>query len=110
MTDDTDTDTPADDGTVAAVVRALAVLDALWGHMAHGLTLSEVARATREPKNYAMRALRSLAAAGYAERIPETERWRPSVRLAREATRVHRSLAGASARLAEITERVGPLA
>jgi DNA-binding IclR family transcriptional regulator len=95
--------------TIDAYVRCARVLDVLWGQMATGLSPSEVAAAAAEPKSYISRALRTLAAAGHVEQVAETGRWRPSVRLARRATEVHRALARAGSRIDELQARIGPL-
>lgn len=103
-------DQPADaDGVVDAYVRCAKVLDALWDHMVHGLSPSEIAAAAREPKSYISRALQTLRAAGHAEQIADTGRWRPSMRLARHAAAVHRSLDRGSDRIEELRTRIGPL-
>jgi len=91
---------------IESYVRCARVLDVLWEHMANGLSPSEVASAAREPKSYISRALQSLRAAGHAEQIHDTGRWRPSVRLARRAADVQRALDRAAARLDELRERV----
>lgn len=94
---------------VEAVVRALRVMDVLWDHAAHGLSSTEVAEAAREGRSYTTRALQTLAAAGYVARHPETGRWAPAPRLARLATRYHRALGQARARIDELEQRVGRL-
>lgn len=96
-------------GIVGAVVRALRLRNTLWGHFAHGLTATDIAKAASESPSYVTRALQTLELAGDVERIVETDRWRLSVRLGREACAIHRSLDAAQARLAEIQTRVGSL-
>ena len=96
-------------GVVEAVVRALRVMDVLWDHAAHGLSSTEAAEAAREGRSYTTRALQTLEAAGYVTRHPETGRWAPAPRLARLATRYHRALGQARARIDELEQRVGRL-
>ncbi len=96
-------------GVVGAVVRALRLRNVLWGHFANGLTASDICQAASESPSYVTRALQTLELAGDVERIPETDRWRLSVRLGREACAIHRSLESAQARITEIQTRVGSL-
>jgi len=96
-------------GVIDAAVKVLGVLDVLWDHMAEGLSTSQVASAARTTPSQATRALQTLEAAGYAERITTTGRWRPAVRIARHATAIHRSIDRLDTRNAELRDRVGPL-
>lgn len=99
---------PADssDQTIAALARGLRLMDVLWDHFALGMTSGEVARAAQESPSYATRALQTLESVGWVERIPETERWRPSVRHVRRLGSVKRSIDSADARLAELRTRI----
>ena len=54
----------------------------------------------------AMDLLATLEAAGFAERIPETGRIRPSMRLAQQAVSILRNLEAAKGRLDELTSRL----
>ncbi len=96
-------------GVVEAAVSVLKVMDVLWDHMALGLATSEAAKAAQTTTTQATRALQTLQAAGYVEKIPETGRWRPSVRVARLAVAVHRSIDRQEARTKELRARVGGL-
>lgn len=99
----------ANTGVVEAAVKVFGVLDVLFDHFAEGLAPSEVAKAARSTASHATRALQTLEAAGYAERIPETNRWRPAIRIARHATSIHRSIDRQELRTNELRQRVGSL-
>jgi DNA-binding IclR family transcriptional regulator len=92
--------------TVASAERVLAVLDVLLPHFAHGLAAGQVAAAARASPSATTRALLTLERAGYAERIPETGRWRPSHRLGRAATQMLHSLEAARERAEESRRRL----
>jgi DNA-binding IclR family transcriptional regulator len=102
------TDTAAPD-VVESYLRLAKVRDLLWEHMVHGLSPTEIAAAAREPKSYVTRAMQTLRAAGDAEQIADTGRWRISVRYARHAVAVYRSLDRGAARIEEIRGRIGTL-
>lgn len=86
--------------------KVLDVLNVLLGHFAHGLTPTELAKATGLDPSAITRYVATLEEAGFAERIPETGRIRPSVRLAQQAVAILRSLDSAKQRIDEIQNRL----
>lgn len=86
--------------------KVLEVLTVLLGHFAHGLTPGELAKATDLSPSNITRYVATLEEAGFAERIPETGRIRPSVKLAQHAVSILRSLEAARSRLDELTTRI----
>jgi DNA-binding IclR family transcriptional regulator len=92
--------------TTQSADKVLAVLDVLLGHFAHGLTPGDLVKATGLSASNITRAVATLEAAGFAERIPETGRLRPSTRLARAAVAILNSLEAAKTRLDEINTRI----
>lgn len=92
--------------TTAAAAKVLEVLDVLSGHYAHGLTPSELAQATGLSAPNITRYVATLIDTGFAERIPETGRIRPSSRFALIAVSIMRSLDAARARLDELSSRL----
>lgn len=89
-----------------SATKVLAVLDALLGHFAHGLTPGDLVKATGLDPSAVTRAVATLEKTGFAERIQETGRVRPSVRLGRQAVTILRSLEAAQDRLTGLTARV----
>ena len=94
------------DAGIAALARGLRLMDVMWESFAVGMSSGEVAKAAKESPSYATRALQTLAAAGWVERVPETERWRPSVRAARRLAAVNRDMDRQDHRLTELRARV----
>jgi DNA-binding IclR family transcriptional regulator len=92
--------------TTQSADKVLSVLDVLLSHFAHGLTPGDLAKATGLSASNITRAVATLEAAGFAERIPETGRLRPSMRLARAAVAILNSLDAARTRLDEINTRL----
>lgn len=86
--------------------KVLDVLNVLLMHFAHGLTPTELAKATDLSPSNITRYVATLEEKGFAERIPETGRIRPSVKLAQHAMAIMRSLDGARNRMDEITNRI----
>lgn len=86
--------------------KVLDVLNVLLGHFAHGLTPTELAKATGLEPSAITRYVATLEERGFAERIPETGRIRPSIRLAQQAMSIVRSLDMAKQRIDEITHRL----
>lgn len=87
-------------------LKVFAVLDALLPHFANGLSNSELAKAAGLTASAITRAVVTLEEAGYAERIPGTERIRPSHRFAQHAVAIMRSLDAARARIDESQSRL----
>ncbi|AOJ05109.1 MULTISPECIES: helix-turn-helix domain-containing protein [Burkholderia] len=92
--------------TTKSAEKVLEVLNVLLGHFAHGLTPGEVAKATNLSPSNITRYVATLEAMGFAERIPETGRIRPSVKLAQHAVGILRSLDSARARIDETENRL----
>lgn len=86
--------------------KVLDVLNVLLGHFAHGLTPTELAKTTGLDPSAITRYVATLEEKGFAERIPETGRIRPSSRLAQHAVGILRSLDSAKKRIDEITNRL----
>lgn len=86
--------------------KVLDVLNVLLGHFAHGLTPTELAKTTGLDPSAITRYVATLEENGFAERIPETGRIRPSVRLAQQAVGILRNLESAKGRLDELTSRL----
>ena len=96
-------DTPK---TSQSAGKVLDVLNVLLGHFAHGLTPTELVKATGLEPSAITRYVATLEEKGFAERIPETGRIRPSVRHAQHAVAILRSLDNAQQRLDEIKNRL----
>ncbi len=92
--------------TTKSAEKVLEVLTVLLGHFAHGLTPGELARATDLSPSNITRYVATLEEKGFAERIPETGRIRPSVRLAQHAVSILRSLEASRIRIDELTSRL----
>lgn len=86
--------------------RTLDVLAALMPHFAHGLTPGDIAQVCRLHPSSVTRSVATLMEHGWAERIPATGRIRPSVRMARYAIAILRSLDAARAQLDELNDRL----
>lgn len=95
--------------------RLLFVQSALYGHEIDGLSLTEIAaawasRAGKTPasqKNNIFRDLQNLRIAGYAEQLPDSDRWRLSTRPVQGAMAVMRHFQRAQERLDEARQRYG---
>lgn len=92
--------------TTKSAEKVLEVLTVLLGHFAHGLTPGELAKATDLSPSNITRYVATLEEKGFAERIPETGRIRPSTRLAQHAVAILRSLDAAKSRIDEIQNRL----
>ncbi|MDF0606655.1 helix-turn-helix domain-containing protein [Neisseriaceae bacterium TC5R-5] len=92
--------------TAKSAEKVLEVLTVLMGHFAHGLTATELANATALSASNITRYVATLEETGFAERIPETGRIRPSVKLAQQAVAILRSLDSAKQRIDEIQNRL----
>lgn len=86
--------------------KVLDVLAALLGHFAHGLTPTDLCKATGLDASAITRYVATLEEKGFAERIPETGRIRPSAHLARHAVSILRSLDAAADRLENMKSRI----
>ncbi|WP_428242986.1 helix-turn-helix domain-containing protein [Gynuella sp.] len=86
--------------------RILTVLDLLLQRTVHGLTPSEIAKATGYSAPNVSRYVAVLESTGWAERIPETNRIRASVRVAQRAMGVLQEFDRAQQRLGELRTRI----
>jgi DNA-binding IclR family transcriptional regulator len=86
--------------------KVLQVLNVLMRNFAHGMTPSELMKATGLSASNITGYVNTLESAGFAERIPETGRIRPSHRLAQHAVAIMRSLNDAKSRAEESISRI----
>ncbi len=86
--------------------RILTVLDLLMQHFVHGLTPSEIVKSTGFSAPNITRYVATLEATGWAERIPETNRIRASVRLGQRAEQIRSDLEQAQRRIGELQSRI----
>ena len=93
-------------GTSQSAGKVLDVMNVLLGHFAHGLTPTELAKSTGLEPSAITRYVATLEEKGFAERIPETGRIRPSSRFAQHAVSILRSLDSARQRIDEMTNRL----
>jgi DNA-binding IclR family transcriptional regulator len=89
-----------------SAAKVLDVLNVLLGHFAHGLAPGELAKATGLQPSAITRYVATLEEKGFAERIAETGRIRPSHRLGKQAVGILRSLEAARARVDETITRL----
>lgn len=86
--------------------KTLDILNLLLRHFAHGLTNIDIARATGLDAPGVVRHVNTLVDKGFAERIPETGRIRPSVKLAQASYGILKSLDDAANRVDELKSRI----
>lgn len=89
-----------------SAAKAFAVLDVLWRNFANGYTPGELAKATGLSASNITIYVKTLEEAGYAERIPATDRVRVSVQAARKALQVMQSVDAEERRITEIKSRL----
>lgn len=89
-----------------SATKVLTVLDVLLGHFAHGMTPTDLSKATGLTPPNITNYVATLEKAGFAERIPETGRIRPSMRFAQHAVSILQSLDSARRRIDETTSRL----
>lgn len=92
--------------TIAAAEKVLDVMNLLLRHFAHGLAPAEIARGTGISPSNVTRYINTLEAKGFVERIQETDRIRPSHRLAQHAVAIMRALSDAEGRARESLNRI----
>ncbi|MEW5974136.1 MAG: helix-turn-helix domain-containing protein [Pseudomonadota bacterium] len=95
-----------DSSALKSASKVLDVLNVLMGHFTHGLTLSQLSKATGNPMPTVSRYVDALESKGMAERIPETGRIRPSIRFAQLAVGILSDVERAKNRLDEIQARL----
>jgi len=84
----------------------LRILNLLMRHFAHGITNKDIAQALGLQPSAVTRHVQALEEEGYAERIPETGRIRPSVRHAQACFGVLQGLDTAVGRMTELKTRI----
>lgn len=93
--------------TIEAVAKALEIIDLLLrADFVHGLSPTDVARATGLTAPTVSRHLATLEGRGFAERVPETGRVRISHRIAQRAVSLLNSLDAAQRRIDESRARL----
>jgi DNA-binding IclR family transcriptional regulator len=92
--------------TNQSAAKVFSVLDVLWRNFANGYTPGELAKATGLPPSGITGYVATQIEAGYAERIPDTDRIRVSVQAARKALQVLNSMDAEERRLSEIKSRL----
>mgnify|MGYP000114885229 FL=1 len=92
--------------THKSAAAILTVLDLLLRHTVHGLTPTDVVKATGYSAPNVSRYLKTLEETGWAERIPETNRIRASLRVAQRAVAVMNDFDQAQNRLMETRARI----
>lgn len=98
--------------TCEAQQRLMRVMGALAGHEFDGLSLTEITNALetrtgKSQKNSIFRDLHNLKEAGYAEQLPDSERWRLSARFMQIALAYQRHIERVALRLDEVRQRYG---
>ncbi|WP_221800479.1 helix-turn-helix domain-containing protein [Oceanobacter mangrovi] len=86
--------------------RVLTVLDLLMRNFVHGMTPTDIVKATGFSAPNVTRYVATLEATGWAERIPETSRIRASVRLAQRSEQIRSDLEQAQRRIGELQNRI----
>ena len=91
--------------------RLLFVQSALAGHEVNGVTLTEITNAWAQragkvnQKNNIFRDLQNLRLAGYAEQLPDSDKWRLGPRVVQIALAHMQAIERASVRLQETRQR-----
>ena len=91
---------------IKSALKVLQVLDVLLRNFAHGFSPKELIEATGFSGTDITRYVNTLEQAGFAERIQETGRIRPSHRHARYAVQILQSLEAAQNRLTDARNRL----
>jgi DNA-binding IclR family transcriptional regulator len=89
-----------------SAIKLFTVLDVLWRNFAQGYTPGELAKATGLTASSITVYIKTLEEAGYAERIPETDRIRISMSVARKALQVMQSVDAEERRIVEVRGRL----
>jgi DNA-binding IclR family transcriptional regulator len=97
---------PAKQRLSGSAVKVFKVLDVLTRNFFHGFSPTEIAAETGFSLSAINGYVNTLIEAGYAERIQETARVRPSLRFARTAVQIMNSMDAAEKRMQEIKSRV----
>lgn len=91
---------------IKSALKVFKVLDVLMRNFAHGFTPKDLIEATGFSGADITRYVSTLEQAGYAERIQETGRIRPSHRHAQQAVQILKSLDNAADRIKESQTRL----
>jgi DNA-binding IclR family transcriptional regulator len=89
-----------------SAVKVFKVLDVLNRNFFHGFSPTEIAAETGYSLSAINGYVNTLVEAGYAERIQETSRIRPSARFARVAVQIMNALQAANNQVAELQTRL----
>lgn len=89
-----------------SAVKVFQVLDVLMRNFFHGYSPTELAEETKFSPSDINSYVNTLVEAGYAERIQETGRIRPSERIARQAVQILNALNTAEQQVAGIHQRI----
>lgn len=89
-----------------SAIKVFKTLDVLFRNFATGFTNKELVDATGYKPAHIVFHLNTLIEAGYAEQIPDTDRYRPSVRMAQRAMSVSSSLQSATSKFTELQHRI----
>lgn len=89
-----------------SATKVLLVLDVLLRNFAHGFSPTELAKETGFSPSDITRYVNTLEQAGFAERIQEAGRIRPSVRFARLAVQILNSMSAAEKKIADLNDRI----
>ena len=89
------------------LAKALVVLDVLLRNFVYGFSSTELVNETGYSSSDITRYVQTLEQSGYAERIPETNRIRPSHKLALKFMQIQRSLEHAHAKISESKNLLG---
>ena len=91
---------------IKSALKVFQVLDVLLRNFAHGFTPTELVKETGFIASDITRYVNTLETAGFAERIPETGRIRPSHRIGQQAVQILKSLDSAAERIKESQQRL----
>lgn len=97
---------PAKQRMSGSAVKVFKVLDVLNRNFFHGFSPTEISAETGYSLSAINGYVNTLIEAGYAERIQETGRIRPSVRFARTAVQVMNALQAAEQQMAGLSQRI----
>lgn len=89
-----------------SAAKVLKVLTILLANFAHGVTASELCKATKLSPSNITRYVSTLIEEGYAERIEATGRIRASHKIAQHAVNIMRDLEKAEAQVKESIHRI----
>jgi len=97
---------PAKQRMSNSAVKVFKVLDVLSRNFFHGFSPTEISKETGYSLSAINGYVNTLIEAGYAERIQETSRIRPSTRYAKQAVQILHALETAQAQVSQIKSRL----